>query len=87
MIEPSMIEPNQPGPDERDAKPGRCVTAVVREELPRLVFRVELDNQQSVLAHAAGQAQKNFVRLRTGDRVQVELSPHDLSRGRILKKV
>ena len=65
----------------------RRVTAVVREELPRLVFRVELDGRQQVLAHAAGESGRNFVRLLAGDRVEVELSPHDVSRGRILRKL
>jgi translation initiation factor IF-1 len=65
----------------------RRVTAVVREQLPRLVFRLELDNQQQVLAHAAGEAERNFVRLLAGDRVEVELSPHDISRARILRKI
>jgi len=65
----------------------RRVSAIVREELPRLVFRVELENRQQVLAHAAGQPERNFMRLLAGDRVEVELSPHDVSRGRILRKV
>ncbi len=65
----------------------RRVSAVVREELPQLVFRVELENRQQVLAHAAGQPEKNFGRLLAGDHVEVELSPHDVSRGRILRKV
>ena len=65
----------------------RRVMAVVREQLPRLVFRLELDNQQQVLAHAAGESERNFVRLLAGDRVEVELSPHDVSRARILRKV
>ena len=55
--------------------------------MPRLVFRVELENRQQVLAHAAGQPEKNFGRLLAGDQVEVELSPHDVSRGRILRKV
>jgi translation initiation factor IF-1 len=63
------------------------VTAVVREELPRLVFRLELENRQQVLAHAAGESERNFVRLLAGDRVEVELSPHDVSRARILRKI
>ncbi len=63
------------------------VEAKVVEELPSLLFRLELNNQQSVLAHAAGAAGKNFVRLLPGDRVKVELSAADPTRGRIVKKI
>ena len=63
------------------------VNATVVEELPSLVFRLELENKKQVLAHAAGSAMKNFVRLLPGDRVEVELGPGDLTRGRILRKL
>jgi translation initiation factor IF-1 len=63
------------------------VEAVVVEELPSLVFRLELKNKAAVLAHGAGAAEKNWVRLLPGDRVEVELSERDLTRGRILKKI
>lgn len=65
----------------------RRVEAVVVEERPSLVYVVRLENQQQVLAHAAGALERNFIRLRPGDRVEVELTPHDLTRGRIVKKV
>ena len=65
----------------------RRVEAVVVEELPQLKFRVKLENQQLVLAHPVGNTKRNFVRLLPGDRVEVELSPRDLSRGRIVKKL
>jgi translation initiation factor IF-1 len=55
------------------------------ELMPHAVVRVKLENQDSVLAHAAGAAKTNFVRVRPGDRVQVELSPHDPGRGRIVR--
>ncbi len=61
--------------------------ARVLEELPSLLYRLELDNRAQVLAHAAGSAQKNFIRLLPGDRVQVELAAEDLTRGRIVKKL
>ena len=54
------------------------------ELLPNAVVRVKLENEDLVLAHAAGAAKTNFVRVRPGDRVQVELSPHDPGRGRIV---
>jgi len=65
----------------------RVVEAVVVDERPSLVYEVRLENQQKVLAHAAGSMTKNFVRLRPGDRVEVELSTHDLGRGRIVRKI
>jgi translation initiation factor IF-1 len=61
------------------------VAATVLELLPNATFRVELESREQVLAHAAGAAVKNFVRVRPGDRVCVELSPHDPGRGRITK--
>jgi translation initiation factor IF-1 len=62
--------------------------AVVIEELPSLVYRLELSNNKSpVLAHGAGSANRNWVRLRPGDRVEVELGEHDLTRGRIVRKI
>lgn len=64
-----------------------AVEAVVVELLPSAVVRVKLQNESLVLAHAAGAAKTNFVRVRPGDKVQVELSPHDPGRGRIVKKL
>lgn len=60
------------------------VTATVLETLPNAMFKVEIDdNQHQVLAHISGKMRKNFIRILPGDRVLVELSPYDLSRGRI----
>lgn len=68
---------------------GKAKTAIatVLEELPNLTYRLELDNQEQILAHAAPAARKNFVRLRPGDRVRVEVSPHDRTRGRIAERL
>ena len=55
------------------------ITAV----LPGTMFRVLLDNKHEVLAHISGKMRKHFVRLTTGDRVRMEMSPYDLSKGRI----
>lgn len=58
--------------------------AKVLETLPNGMFRVELeDSQHQVLAHVSGKMRKNFIRILSGDRVLVELSPYDLNRGRI----
>jgi translation initiation factor IF-1 len=55
----------------------------VVEALPSTMFRVELDTGQRVLATISGKMRKNYIRLNPGDRVKVEVSPYDLSRGRI----
>lgn len=60
------------------------VEAVVKEPLPNAMFKVQLDNGHKVLAHISGKMRKNFIRILAGDRVLVELSPYDLSRGRIV---
>ncbi len=65
----------------------RVVQAVVVEERPSAIWSLKLENQQQVLAHVVGAVERNFVRLVPGDRVEVELSPHDPTRGRILKKL
>ncbi|MDK2785742.1 MAG: translation initiation factor [Thermotoga sp.] len=54
------------------------------EALPNAMFRVELDNGHKVLAHVSGRMRKHFIRLVPGDRVVVELSVYDLTRGRIV---
>ena len=63
-----------------------CRGSVV-EELPQLVFRIDLGKGRQVLAHAAGMKERNFVRLLPGDKVEVELAPRDATRGKILKKL
>ena len=63
------------------------VTAKVLEELPSALYRVELDNRRQVLAHAVGPVERNFVRLLPGDRVRVQLSPQDGTRGRITGRI
>ncbi|MCR9279093.1 MAG: translation initiation factor IF-1 [Pseudomonadaceae bacterium] len=55
----------------------------VVDTLPNTMFRVELDNGHVVTAHISGKMRKNYIRILTGDRVQVELTPYDLSKGRI----
>ena len=55
----------------------------VTELLPNAMFRVKLDNNHEVLAHTAGKLRKNRIRVLAGDRVQVEMTPYDLSKGRI----
>ena len=59
------------------------VEGVVKEALPNAMFRVELANGHRVLTHISGKIRLHFIRILPGDRVLVELSPYDLSRGRI----
>ncbi len=69
--------------NKREETPG--LEATVTEILPRAVYRLALADRREVLAHAAGAARTNFVRLRKGDRVRVQLSRNDPTRGRIVK--
>ena len=79
-------------PEREKKKPGEGsgkedaieVMATVIEPLPNAMFRVELENKHQVLAHISGKMRKNFIRILSGDRVAVELSPYDLTRGRIV---
>ena len=59
------------------------MSGVVVDTLPNTMFRVELENGHKVLATISGRMRKNYIRILTGDKVKVELSPYDLSRGRI----
>jgi len=66
------------------AKDAALVGEVI-ELLPSAAYRLRLENEDVVLAHAAGPTKANFLRLRPGDRVRVELSPRDKTRGRIVE--
>lgn len=59
------------------------VEGTVVEPLPNAMFRVELKNGHKVLAHVSGKMRMNFIRILPGDRVKLEMSPYDLTRGRI----
>jgi translation initiation factor IF-1 len=56
----------------------------VTETLPNTVFRVQLENGQTVTAHISGKMRKHYIRILTGDKVTVELTPYDLTKGRIV---
>jgi translation initiation factor IF-1 len=62
------------------------VEGKVLETLPNAMFRVELPNGHKVLAHISGKMRMNFIRILPGDSVTIELSPYDLSRGRITRR-
>lgn len=57
---------------------------VVLDTLPNTTFKVELENGHVVIAHISGKMRKNYIRILTGDKVTVELTPYDLSKGRIV---
>jgi translation initiation factor IF-1 len=59
------------------------VDGVIVDTLPNAMFRVRLDNGHEILAHVSGKMRMNFIRILQGDKVTVELSPYDLSKGRI----
>ena len=55
----------------------------ILEAMPNAMFRVKLENDHEILAHISGKIRKNFIRILPGDKVKVEMTPYDLSRGRI----
>jgi len=59
------------------------VEGIVRESLPNAMFRVELENGHKLLAHISGKMRMHYIKILPGDSVKVEISPYDLSRGRI----
>ena len=60
------------------------ITGKVLEKLPNAMFQVELENGHQVLAHISGKLRMNYIRILPGDKVTIELSPYDLSKGRII---
>ena len=60
------------------------VEGIVKEALPNTMFRVELENGHRVLAHISGKLRMNFIKIVPGDKVTLELSPYDLTKGRII---
>jgi len=59
----------------------------VTESLPNAMFKVELDNGHKVLAHICGKMRMNYIKIFPGDRVRIEMSPYDLTKGRIIYRV
>lgn len=60
------------------------VEGIVTDAFPNAMFEVQLENQHKILAHISGKLRMNFIRILPGDKVTVELSPYDLTRGRIV---
>ena len=65
----------------------RTVTGVVRAQLPSGLYEVEVEGAHRVTAHIGGGIERNFVRVIVGDRVELEVTPRDLTRGRIVRKL
>jgi translation initiation factor IF-1 len=59
------------------------LSGTVIDTLPNTMFRVELENGHAIIAHISGKMRKNYIKILTGDKVKVELTPYDLSKGRI----
>lgn len=59
------------------------IEGTIIESMPNATFRVELENGHEILAHISGKIRKNFIRILPGDKVKVEMTPYDLTRGRI----
>jgi len=62
------------------------VEGIVKDTLPNLMFSVEIEGGHKVLGHISGKMRMNFIRILPGDKVMIELSPYDLSRGRIVRR-
>lgn len=60
------------------------IDGIVTEVLPNTIFRVKLENGHTVTAHISGRMRKHYIRILTGDKVTVEMTPYDLTRGRII---
>jgi len=60
------------------------MNGVVKETLPNTIFRVELENGHTITAHISGKMRKHYIRILTGDSVTVEMTPYDLTKGRII---
>ena len=69
--------------EEKMAKDVIEIEGTILESMPNAMFRVELENGHEILAHISGKIRKNFIRILPGDRVKVEMTPYDLSKGRI----
>lgn len=59
------------------------IEGTILESMPNAMFKVELENGHEILAHISGKIRKNFIRILPGDRVRVEMTPYDLTKGRI----
>jgi translation initiation factor IF-1 len=86
LPDPGAHVPRRPSTTHRGLMPKEDMiefSGTVTELLPNAMFRVKLDNEHQILAHTSGKMRKNRIRVLAGDRVNVEMTPYDLSKGRI----
>jgi translation initiation factor IF-1 len=76
-----------PDHGERAAGSGQRIEGVVRDQLPSGLYEIEIEGPHRVTAHIGAGLERNFVRLLVGDRVLIELTPRDLTRGRVVRKL
>jgi translation initiation factor IF-1 len=83
------VTEQRPGSTDDDPREGHggFVVGTVLEQLPHGLYRIAIERQRQVTAHAPSGPGRNFVRVLVGDRVRLELSPRDLTRGRIVEKI
>jgi translation initiation factor IF-1 len=74
---------NRDNKDNKDNKDVLEMDGIVTDSLPNALFRVQLEGGQVIIAHISGRIRKHFIRILVGDKVKVEMSPYDLSKGRI----
>lgn len=72
---------------QQEKEKGIVLEGTILEALPNAMFKVQLDTGHEVLAHVSGKMRMHFIKILPGDRVKVELSPYDLTRGRIIFRV
>jgi translation initiation factor IF-1 len=86
---PKKRQARKPDPEPEEKAREGCIEmeGKVIEALPNAMFRVELPNGHLLLAHASGKMRIHFIRILAGDRVKVEISPYDLARGRIIRRL
>jgi len=82
-VTPDGAPSRDEGPPRTNTDKAVEVEGIVKESLPNAMFKVTLDNGFEVLAHVSGKMRKFFIRILPGDKVRLELSPYDLTRGRI----
>ena len=63
------------------------MTGTVTDTLPNTMFKVELENGHEIIAHISGKMRKNYIKILTGDNVKVELTPYDLTKGRVTYRI
>jgi translation initiation factor IF-1 len=79
----TVVESNKESPLPKPKEDAIVLEGTIVESLPNAMFRVELENGHKVLAHISGKMRMHYIRILPGDKVQVELTPYDLTRGRI----